>query len=53
MPRKKKTEVVEEITETEEVIEETEEASEAKVNELFEEKLKSLLKLAKNFSLQL
>ena len=47
MPRKKKTEVVEEITETEEVIEETEEASEAKVNELFEERLKSLLKLAK------
>ena len=47
MPRKKKTEVVEEITETEEVIEETEEASESKVNELFEEKLKSLLKLAK------
>ncbi|MCR4929530.1 MAG: RNA polymerase sigma factor RpoD [Lachnospiraceae bacterium] len=47
MPRKKKTEVVEEITETEEVIEETEDASEAKVNELFEEKLKSLLKLAK------
>ncbi|MBO4776405.1 MAG: RNA polymerase sigma factor RpoD [Lachnospiraceae bacterium] len=47
MPRKKK-EVVEEITETEEIIEEAdEEASEAKVNELFEERLKSLLKVAK------
>ncbi|MBO4309543.1 MAG: RNA polymerase sigma factor RpoD [Lachnospiraceae bacterium] len=49
MARKKKSEeIVEEIIETEELIEDSEEeAAEQKVNELFEERLKSLLKLAK------
>ena len=49
MVRKKKSEeIVEEIIETEELIEDSEEeAAEQKVNELFEERLKSLLKLAK------
>ncbi len=49
MARKKKSEeIVEEIIETEELIEDSEEeTAEQKVNELFEERLKSLLKLAK------
>ena len=49
MARKKMSEeIVEEIIETEELIEDSEEeAAEQKVNELFEERLKSLLKLAK------
>ena len=47
MPRKKKTEVVEEVIEVEETEAVEEEAAEVKVNELFEERLKTLLKLAK------